>query len=107
MLYLPIAIAIILLEKVVPMFAPRMIPIACLKDNTLELINTITIIITADEESKIIVATTPISIAKKVLDVYFATIPFAFSENIVFNTSDSLKMAYRNNPKPPNSSGII
>ena len=76
------------------------IPIACLKVNICELTSTIVIIITADEESNIVVTTIPTNKLLKELDVYLLIQLLAFSPSEDLSVSDKLLTANRNNTKP-------
>ncbi len=64
-------------------------------------------IITAEEESRIIVITVPVIMAVKKLVVSLPIHFFAFSPSILFSVSDRFVSAKRNKPKPPKTDKII
>lgn len=98
--YLPISKAIIWLLTVVPMLAPKTMPIACLKVSTFELTKTMVMMIKADEEPSRVVATIPTSRLLNILEVNFLIHFEALSPSAKRSVSDRLMTAKRNRTKP-------
>jgi hypothetical protein len=92
---------------VVPMLAPRTIPIACLKVRILELTNTIVMMITADDESSSAVTTNPTRMLEKVLRVNCMIHLFALPPTTILMVSERLFTANKKRTSPPTIDKII
>ena len=69
--------------------------------STFALIITIARIITADDESRIVVATRPVRMEVNKLPVNFLRMSFVLLPNISLSVLDKLETAYKKSPNPP------
>ena len=88
------------------MFAPIIIPIVCLNVSNLALIKTMAMIITAEDESNIVVKIVPVMIAENRFFVNFKIQILTLSPAKSVIVEDKLLTAKRNNTKPANSDKI-